>query len=495
MLIYHIGDTSRPHSIINGSIVEHIEDGIDIISLPAGEYWENLESNKLFVRNIYPRFYEDYISSYKKGTKIILSGTPGIGKSSFGLYCIYRGLKDGKSVLYHSTKQLGGVLLFTSTSSRYISYDEFLKLARVDDNILYIADGIKPLVCRTPTILITSPNRDVWFQYSKEPKVEEKKFGIFSLSEMHLLRLYCFDEVVTKEAMMNQIKLFGNIPRTCLTKIGNSSNSLESLSTLIKSQDISMILKSVALDNYGTDNPVHRLIHIKATDDFGDGGRDFASVHVAESLVDHFRNESIDRLERFLGDMDNVSGDPSVKPTLYSSMYQQFFEMMSIRTFATGGEFEVFNLITGEITKMIVEKKCIEKFVNIKEVNAKSLVHYIPKEKGYCAIDSFEYDKKELHLFNSTIDLTHKVMMLNAKQDGGLFAIDKLLNPSNDCKLKFSFLVPKSRFNNFKKLTNSKFEWSQPSINKVSSLNITKSDRTKYQQKWSYTAISIPFGQ
>ena len=77
-----------------------------LLRLPNKENRSFLDSSILFARDFGQSFYDTYLGGYENGTKLIVCGTPGIGKSVFGCYCIYRALMDGKRVVYR-TSQLG----------------------------------------------------------------------------------------------------------------------------------------------------------------------------------------------------------------------------------------------------------------------------------------------------------------------------------------------------------------------------------------------------
>ena len=77
---------------------------VQLLRLPNKENWPFLDSNILFARDFYQSFYDTYLGGYENGTKLIVCGTPGIGKSVFGCYCIYRALMDGKRVVYRTSQ-------------------------------------------------------------------------------------------------------------------------------------------------------------------------------------------------------------------------------------------------------------------------------------------------------------------------------------------------------------------------------------------------------
>jgi KaiC/GvpD/RAD55 family RecA-like ATPase len=60
----------------------------------------SFSSSILFERSFYKDFFDKHVGKYKKNSGLVVLGTPGIGNSAFGSYCVYRGLQDGKTVVY-----------------------------------------------------------------------------------------------------------------------------------------------------------------------------------------------------------------------------------------------------------------------------------------------------------------------------------------------------------------------------------------------------------
>jgi hypothetical protein len=82
------------------------------IVLPNGSdgeavQWPGLWSNALFVRDFYNDFFSSVLckaQSLKGKAGAIILGTPGIAKSAFGLYVLFRAVREGKTVIYVSRK-------------------------------------------------------------------------------------------------------------------------------------------------------------------------------------------------------------------------------------------------------------------------------------------------------------------------------------------------------------------------------------------------------
>ena len=77
-----------------------------ILTLPRNTTFLGNPKQKdcLYVRKCYRQLYDDIVERTTRGaspaSRMVITGTPGIGKSQFALYCLWRLSQDGKTVLY-----------------------------------------------------------------------------------------------------------------------------------------------------------------------------------------------------------------------------------------------------------------------------------------------------------------------------------------------------------------------------------------------------------
>lgn len=180
MSFFISGPTAVLAHSISRAVVETLETNggrlVQLVRLPCDEKWPFLKSGILFARDFYQSFYDTYVGIYEEDSKLIVCGTPGIGKSAFGCYCIYRALMDGKRVVYRTSKY-GKWLVYDRYSVSEIS-EMPSELLRDFRNVVYISDGISPFEVPCPTILITPPEKAVWFGFNKAHGCELKWFGL-----------------------------------------------------------------------------------------------------------------------------------------------------------------------------------------------------------------------------------------------------------------------------------------------------------------------------
>ena len=149
---------------------------IDCITLDEGALWPTLNTRTLFVREWYGGCYDGVMGSLlgfvlpsgKYARKFIVCGTPGIGKSAFGLYALYRALREGHTVVYDVAKLDFGFVLSPHGVSAFEHAHVALQSAIRQRDTLYISDSITPPVVNAFTLFITSPRRDRYHEFRKE---------------------------------------------------------------------------------------------------------------------------------------------------------------------------------------------------------------------------------------------------------------------------------------------------------------------------------------
>ena len=293
---------------------------VQLVRLPCDEKWPFLYSGILFARDFYQSFYDTYVGPYKESSKLIVCGAPGIGKSAFGCYCIYRALMDGKRVVYR-----------TSSHGKWFVYDRYSvselsempsALLRDFKNVVYISDAISPFEVPCPTILITPPKKNIWYGFNKAHGCEMKWFGVWDRdNELDLLRHHCFHSI-TFDEMDKQVQLWGAVPRITLsrTKLFTESN----LADLVLASRPELILKAALITETGEDDySNHLLVHLIPDNNFDAASRSFASKHVADLLYSHFKRIGSDRLQLFLSDLAHTSAGKSCIGVLLGTLFER----------------------------------------------------------------------------------------------------------------------------------------------------------------------------
>jgi hypothetical protein len=197
--------------------VELLGDGSELITLPVGIDgapidWPELSSNELFVRPIFRDFYEkaEHLNAFhldNQHRNWLLRGVPGIGKSSFGLYCLWRLVKEGRRVRYWYPRGSSAVMDFGGSG-------------RCD---AYIVDGAAPAtLMSTPTLLISSPRggtsldggdkTPIYDDFVKRTLVRHLFLPSPTVDELLLLGSTCFPGVPARD-ILSCIDRWGRVIR------------------------------------------------------------------------------------------------------------------------------------------------------------------------------------------------------------------------------------------------------------------------------------------
>jgi hypothetical protein len=236
------------------------------VTLPDGQEWPALNSEVMFVRPHFPLLYEDVMSELRResGKWWLLTGTPGIAKSTFGLYCLWRVIMEGKrTVVYQYDKH----------SKKYVVYPDgqqytLPKLAVSneetdvldDPDAVFITDSITPSPNRAVTLMVSSPDREKYKEFQKFPQTLSLTAPTWSWGELRAWRERCFPRV-SVDLMEWRYSLWGGNVRHVLAKNDKTSRRelAEVLGRVKTAQDV---LTAKADMGVSTKTSTDRLFHL-----------------------------------------------------------------------------------------------------------------------------------------------------------------------------------------------------------------------------------------
>ncbi len=448
------------HSILNAESVSLTTTGgrkVTLLKLPSGSDWLFLDSNILFVRDFYEDFFTKYIGEYAEDAKLMVAGSRGIGKSSFGLYCIYRALRDGKTVVYHCNKRSDSYFIFKGETVAEVSTTptELLK----DLNTLYLVDALTPIKTSCPTVHITAPTQNEW-----TIKIGEyhKFFGSWDRdNELDLLRQHCFPHV-SLELYNEQIIRWGKIPSVTLTNPSDPSNSEASLKDLIELID---------LDQDFFCN--RRLVHHLPILDFKGSDVSFASSHVADLVYEKLEEKFPDILEQLCSEIK-------------SSVNSQLFERHARNVIQMGGTFSCRTMSNNKKTSITIAPLTTpsasdkERFQpTSKKILLSSLA---VKEAG---VDFVIVDNQSMVAFNASGFVNQEDIMDSLD---GLFRLSTSLNLESLSTCPCYFLFPER--SGVQRRLERRHTWNTSSNNKSDYLSV---ERSLFPYKAELFLMSIPW--
>ena len=151
----------------------------------------------MYVRSCYPLLYQRLAGQHCA----VLLGTPGIGKTMFGLYLLWRRLREREApsgghgpVVYQSAEGLC-VVLHEGRPHMYAQGAFAVTELLLRDDTYYVVDGRTPEQATCAALLITSPKRAVWGKWVTQHSAALHYAPVFSLPELLVCRACCYQRI------------------------------------------------------------------------------------------------------------------------------------------------------------------------------------------------------------------------------------------------------------------------------------------------------------
>ena len=193
--------------------------------ITATETWPGATNNVLFVRKYYTPLFESILHRFTgKELRSVIVGQPGIGKSVFMWYIIYRILTEREHGDHRPVVFIGDceenckvILAGRVYEIDKLLYEDLEDDSRFDDAI-FLFDAVKPSLMHRYTLVVASVQRN-WR--------DQNLFSEFGATimmpaptdeEVEELRSLAFP-AVTPEQMAKRMQLWGPIPRFVLVNI------------------------------------------------------------------------------------------------------------------------------------------------------------------------------------------------------------------------------------------------------------------------------------
>lgn len=286
---------------------EPLPDGSEIITLPDDAdgkpvFWLGMRSNKLFVRPIFRLLYDDnrYLNGFKEAADWLLRGIPGIGKSSFGLYCLWRLVCAKKRVRYWYPRGSTSIIDFGSKGA-------------LD---AYIVDGTAPATLpNTPTLLISSPRggatldgaekAHVYDDFVKHPKVRNLFLRPPTVEQILLLGSSCYPTVPVAD-IHDCIRRWGPVIRPIFA--ADRDEESKALAAAIGLQNVAALKKlaSTMSETVAIKDVSFRVVHYDIDDSTCSSyrgfkwGSDYIEQQVFEMLQKHEARDRLSLLQEML---------------------------------------------------------------------------------------------------------------------------------------------------------------------------------------------------
>ena len=214
------------------------------------------EASVLFIRKCYRDLFEVAFSNNTR--RLIITGNPGIGKTFFSYYMLYKLMRKNATVIYDKVNKFP--ILFNDQTAvvgeNLFSFYEHLNKR----DVWYIVDGKEPQDVEAKTILVCSPKKNYYVEFDKQPLTKTRYMSTWDKSEIDTCWEEIYKDKVDKNTVDDLFYKWGGIPRFVLEK-ANEATQQNKLKEAIDACDESILMASIGKSEAKQDIS-HKLIHI-----------------------------------------------------------------------------------------------------------------------------------------------------------------------------------------------------------------------------------------
>ncbi|KAI3646728.1 hypothetical protein MP228_009656 [Amoeboaphelidium protococcarum] len=283
--------------------------------------------DRIYVRDAYIRMFD---AIYNNGNpppqwKVLVSGTPGIGKTLFLIYCAYRLVTEyGKTVFLHlSTAQYKFII---SPEGVQMIPNVAFKFPKGDD-WYYLVDSLDPgSISCAMTILTVAPGSRCTNQYAKDA------------SPFYYMPLWSWKQVEQAVSVLelqydmsmlkHRFDILGGVPRQLFYTFELPERIVLNALGHTKISELFVWPEGGQMEN-----AAHNLIHYDATDDYRDFTPRYASRYVSMKVYDLLTLVGRHQLEQFL----HTSSSQYFR---LAGLRQQLYEYLCRDILIKGGSFQ-----------------------------------------------------------------------------------------------------------------------------------------------------------
>jgi Crinkler effector protein N-terminal domain len=210
--------TNKLRSFANAQLVDGCIQSQDQVFLPYPQ--DNIQ--KLYVRQCYEDVFHLLIQCINLNkTSFAISGTPGIGKSLFFVYILYRLMDDFKTktlplkpnrVVYQVGPTFECFDLQQQVVTRITTYD--VEGLVQEEDTFYVIDGQTsvPLISSCVVLFISSPRSEEYKAFVKQKKAKKWYFPVWTLAELQTCQRHCYPDLPT-EMLQERHRIYGGVAR------------------------------------------------------------------------------------------------------------------------------------------------------------------------------------------------------------------------------------------------------------------------------------------
>jgi hypothetical protein len=432
---------------------------LELLSAPDGTLFPIVGTQDLYVREGYKRLLQDITTTFtdspqtERSNRIVITGTPGIGKSAFLPYFVVRvlaGSDDDKPpiVVFH-TKDSETCYAYGGTSVVCTGQiTEFGPLLDLPETWYLVDSSDKPVLGPSKTIISASPNTLVKYKEVMKEVVWTYYLAPWELQELEKCRtnVRAFS-VMTLSLMKKLYDKIGGVPRYVLQKPTDSLFLHPTRLDLAENQACCRIEEAIA----NVDNPTKYIECLtKAEEHLDISGRIFHRWPTDEHRNFEYRWASPDIQKKMYDRLDLQSWRKVVESAVRNDAPGVDYEAFVAHIFRKGGRtFETRELGTTSHGKLAFpEKPTVTTYRTVADLSTlpdhdKTL--YLPASSNFPCIDAALGPNK---LFQMTMSDKHPIKQAEFEK-----IINSIHPPTSTSTgtdtLELYFVVPDDKFDDY----------------------------------------------
>ncbi|KAG9400030.1 hypothetical protein AC1031_010951, partial [Aphanomyces cochlioides] len=411
----------------------------------------DIGQQSVFVRPCYEELFklllEDIENRYQS---VGITGNPGIGKSRFYAYCVFRLTQEpfpGRILVIDCTED---TCIFENGEFRYISTIEELRQYKLNKNVIRLIDGRSNHLFSWAgvSILFTSPG---YADYKTFLKSKNVQYVMPPWTEKELC-IAAQVAGITTEQVKERFQVFGGIARYVFSSSKDAEGHFSDANQAYSHVNALHIINVVrGWEEVNEKLYPHRLLHMfpqhASSRAYFRFYVTFGSNNIAEKVYDKLMNDSMDQLTAFMV--------ANAEDTNSSGFRGKLFEIFCHRLWASFGEHRLVGKLLhdnsqasqeAEYSILIPAEVNVQYFSNLSEIpdlqSAKAM-YFRPTQKNFATIDAIYWNGQVCYLLQMTISNDHGIAHES---------LIKILSwvTEQGIKYEYVFVIPKGQVQDYK---------------------------------------------
>ena len=369
----------------------------------------------IYVRQCYRKIWNTFLSYEKKRLQLqinfpsyiahaYLTGSPGIGKTTFLPFLIDTLLKEKRKVMFGS-KDMDGFILWTSRQDFEIVEESKIGDYLRNEDIFFLMDSRDIYNTLGPCIICSSPRSDIARQFCKTALT--LYMPIWEWNEVQELHSQVYNSLISKERLSARFFTLGGIPRYLFDNLQLPAAKI--LDEAINNCDISHLKRLFESKGTTGDEISHRLVHLHSFESnqppFGEKQLQYASDYATTLIARNYQKDRHDAVVLWLNE---------TSPTgIAGGLRRNLFENIGHLQLMKGGNSSCRNLENNDVVDLIFGPMnlniVIGDTVSTDQTSFTDGMYYKPMSKIFECIDSWAIINGELWGFQFSISSSLKI--------------------------------------------------------------------------------------